>query len=62
MWLLTVAQLLGQISNDKCGSNWLGHNNGIKLTVDHGDHGACTGADECTCEKGFQGEDCSEGM
>ena len=29
--LLTVAQLLGQISNDKCGYNWLGHNNGIKF-------------------------------
>lgn len=25
-------------------------------------HGACTGPNACTCEKGFHGADCSEGI
>ena len=26
------------------------------------EHGSCTGPNECTCEKGYQGANCSEGI
>ena len=60
---LAPPDMSGSFPNcNHCNELLLSYTVSCELLNNCSEHGACTGPNECTCEKGYQGANCSEGI
>ena len=60
---LSPSDISGNFPNcNHCNELLLSDSVSCGLLNNSSEHGACTGPNECTCEKGYQGANCSEGI